>query len=527
MSKIIAISPTHNHDSGAALIIDGEIKYAIEEEKLTGVKSCYNWDLFPFISLARIERMSGINLFNCDHIAIPRIFSVKDFPKEYQTTEVIKKVKSYSHHMCHALGSYYTSGMDGKVISLSLDGAGLRSRGKIYLCDDGFTDLVHSMWRCSSSTLANLWGFSTQKMGWTIFKDEGKLVGLAGHGKVNQKIYEMLGNCLYYEGLSHKFSGWESMFEFSANKLMNDGWFSDSQKKADFAATLQKFSEDQMFLMLSDMRKRFPEYKKLCLSGGLFANVKLNQFINECGLYDEIFIHQAMGDAGLHLGAALLRAYDLKEIQKPIKPNNVFWGDSFSKEDWDMVIKTNPKVKYKSFNLREAATLIDEGFVVGVFNGRTEYGPRALGNRSIVVRATDPETHQKLNTRLKRTEIMPFAPSVLKEFADDIFDCKKSKYAAEFMTLCYNTKEDWIKKIPAVVHPIDKTARPQMVRRDANPFYYDLINEYRKISGLPIVLNTSFNAHGEPINNSPDQVIRHLLDNSVDYIVTEDYILSL
>jgi carbamoyltransferase len=234
-----------------------------------------------------------------------------------------------------------------------------------------------------------------------------------------------------------------------------------------------------------------------------------------------------MGDAGLHLGAALLRAYDLKEIQKPIKPNNVFWGDSFSKEDWDMVIKANSQVKHKSFNLREAATLIDEGFVVGVFNGRTEYGPRALGNRSIVVRATDPETHKKLNTRLKRTEIMPFAPSVLKEFADDIFDCKKSKYAAEFMTLCYSTKEDWINKIPAVVHPIDKSARPQMVRRDANPFYYELINEYRKISGLPIVLNTSFNAHGEPINNSPAQVIRHLLDNSVDYIITEDYILSL
>lgn len=114
MSKIIGISPTHNHDSGAALFADGEIKYAIEEEKLTGIKSCYSWDLFPSMSLASIDRMTGVNLFNCDHIAIPRIFSVKDFPKEYQTQDIIKKVKSYSHHMCHALGSYYTSGMDGK-----------------------------------------------------------------------------------------------------------------------------------------------------------------------------------------------------------------------------------------------------------------------------------------------------------------------------------------------------------------------------------------------------------------------------
>jgi carbamoyltransferase len=165
--------------------------------------------------------------------------------------------------------------------------------------------------------------------------------------------------------------------------------------------------------------------------------------------------------------------------------------------------------------------------VVGVFQGRTEYGPRALGNRSIVVRATDPETHKKLNERLKRTEIMPFAPSVLSGYEDEIFHCSKSKYTAESMTLCYNTRENWINKIPAVVHPVDKSARPQIVKKEANSFYYDLIEAYRKISGLPIVLNTSFNAHGEPINNYPNQVIKHLLDGSVDFIVTEDFILSL
>ncbi len=162
-----------------------------------------------------------------------------------------------------------------------------------------------------------------------------------------------------------------------------------------------------------------------------------------------------------------------------------------------------------------------------MFQGRTEYGPRALGNRSIIVKPTDPETHQKLNQRLKRTEIMPFAPSVLSEYAEDIFDCSKSKYTAEFMTLCYKTRPEWQSKIPAVVHPIDKSARPQIVKRDANPFYYDIIDAYRKISGFPIVLNTSFNAHGEPINNYPSQVIKHLLDGSVDFIVTEDFVMNL
>lgn len=529
MSKIIAISPTYGHDAGAALVVDGEVKIVIEEEKLTGIKASYNWPIFPDLSLTAIEKITGINLFNCDYVVSPRPTSMACpiFPQKYKVDEIAKKFKSYSHHMCHALGSYYCSGMEGKVISLSLDGAGLRSRSKIYLCEDGVTDMVHSSWRCISSSLANLWGFSTQHMGWRIMKDEGKVVGLAGHGKVVPKIYEYLGNCLYYENLTHKCSGWQSFFEFTANKLAEDGWFTDPQKKADYAATLEKFSEDQVYKLLYDMKKRWPDYKKLCLSGGLFANVKLNQFINECGLYDEIYIHQAMGDAGLFLGAALLKAYELKEITKPLKPNNVFWGESFLKEDWLSLLKIHQNFKIMDFNLDLAAKLINDGYVVGVFQGRTEYGPRALGNRSIVVKPTDPETHQKLNQRLKRTEIMPFAPSVLSEYAEEIFDCKKSKYTAEFMTLCYQTKENWINKIPAVVHPIDKSARPQIVKKESNPFYYNLIDAYRKLSGFPIVLNTSFNAHGEPINNYPHQVIKHLLDKSVDYIVTEDFIIYL
>jgi carbamoyltransferase len=527
MSKIIAISPTYAHDAGAALIIDGEIKFALEEEKLTGIKSIYNWPIFPNLCVSSIEKNFGINFYNCDHIVSPRPTSVSALPEKYQNLEIERKFSTFSHHACHALGSYYTSGMDGKVISLSLDGAGSRSRSKIYLCEDGLVDLVHSSWRCETSSLANLWGFSTQRMGWKAMKDEGKLVGLAGHGKFKPKIYEYLNHCLSYENLKHNGTGWDSMFNFIANKLQQDKWFNDPEKKADFAATLEKFSEDQVFKLLFDMKKRFPEYNKLCLSGGLFANVKLNQFINECGLYDEIFIHQAMGDAGLFLGAGLLKAYELNEIKKPLKPTNVFWGESFSKEKWEIFLSAYPNIRSKPFDLQKVAELINDGKVVGVFQGRTEYGPRALGNRSIVVRATDSETHKKLNERLKRTEIMPFAPSVLSGYEEEIFDCKNSKYTAEFMTLCYNTKENWINKIPAVVHPIDKSARPQIVKRDANPFYYDLIEAYRKISGLPIVLNTSFNAHGEPINNHPNQVMKHLLDGSVDFIVTEDFILSL
>lgn len=526
MSKILALSPSYGHDAGAALIINGEVKFCLEEEKLTGIKACYRPFIgLPDLCLETIERMTGVNILNCDHLAIARPYCLKHFPEKYNKPEVAAKITSYSHHMCHALGSYYTSGMDGKVISLSLDGAGMKSRSKIYLCEDGLTDLVHSSWYAIAASLANFWGFSANWMGWRILKDEGKIVGLAAHGKVNQKIYEYFNNCLYYDNLTHKRNGWVGLFSFTCNKLKQDGWFTDENKKADYAATLQKFTEDMVYSLLCDMKKAYPDYNKISLSGGLFANVKLNQFINESGLYEEIYIHPAMSDAGLPLGAGIMKAFELKEIKKPFKPKNVFWGESFSKQDWDIVLQENPQIKSESFDLNKVANLINDGKIVGVFQGKTEYGPRALGNRSIVVKPTDPETHQNLNKRLKRSEIMPFAPSVLSEYAEQIFDCNKSKYSSEFMTLCYNTRPEWVSKIPAVIHPIDKSARPHVVIKEANPFYYNIIEAYRKLSGLPIVLNTSFNAHGEPINNYPRQVIKHLLDDSVDYIVTEDFIM--
>ena len=121
---------------------------------------------------------------------------------------------------------------------------------------------------------------------------------------------------------------------------------------------------------------------------------------------------------------------------------------------------------------------------------------------------------------------MPFAPSVLSEYAEEVFGVKKSSYSAEFMTLCYETSEEWISKLPAVIQILDRSARPQVVRRETNPIYYDIIDSYRKISGIPVVLNTSFNAHGEPINNYPHQVLKHLEEEIVDFIITEDYIIS-
>ena len=294
MSSIIGLTPTYGHDFCATLIKDGKILYALEEDKLAGQKSNAILDSFPFKSMDSITANYGVSLENCDHIAIARPYSFDFFPQKYQTESIAKKIKSYSHHQCHTYGSYFTSGMEGKVITMSLDGSGIRSRSKIYKCDDNLPDLISSSWFPTAYSLANVYGCATQHLGWKILKDEGKTVGLAAHGNVNERVYNYLKTNIKLDGLAHKSADWYSIFTYFCDKLAKEGWFEKENLRADFAATVQKFAEDMVMEILAEVKKRCPDYNKLCLSGGLFANVKINQRINESNLFDEIFIHQAM-----------------------------------------------------------------------------------------------------------------------------------------------------------------------------------------------------------------------------------------
>ena len=195
--------------------------------------------------------------------------------------------------------------------------------------------------------------------------------------------------------------------------------------------------------------------------------MKLNQMINQLPFFDEVFVHPSMGDGGLSLGAALCKAHEVGDVKEPLKLDHVYFGQRFSKSQWDFHLSSG-EFKVQPFSYSAVAELINSGSVIGLFIGGTEYGPRALGNRSIVVRPTERGTHQMLNTKLKRTEIMPFAPSVLEEYAEEVFNVKKSSYTAEFMTMCYDTSDYWLEKIPAVVQALDKSSRPQVVRKQTN-----------------------------------------------------------
>lgn len=524
MSKILGIGNGW-HDTAIAYIEDGVIKGLYEEEKLTGIKAIFQTRIKPEKGLKCLQEKLGVRFQDIHYAAFSMPYR-KDFESDLSSSINKSRFSEHSHHNCHALGSYFTSGFDDKVLSISIDGSGMHSRNKIFLCDDGVFEQVHSQRIPLTASLATVWAESTNALGWQMLKDEGKVVGLAAHGEVDEKLYKLMNQCIYYEDLSFKPAEYKNLWMYLFGEIYKEK-LQEKTFRENFAATLQKFTEDSIVRYLTDVSHKYPEYKKVCFSGGLFANVKLNKVINELDLFEEIFIHPAMGDAGLALGAAICKAYEVGDIVKPQKLKNCFYGEDFSRTDWERHLLIHSEVlNVQPLNLNVLAQLIDQGNVIGLFAGRTEYGPRALGARSILVRPTDKETHAKLNERLNRTEIMPFAPSILKEKLNEVFIAEKSTYASEFMTLCYDTRPEWLHKIPAVVHSKDGTSRPQSVDKENNKLFYDIINEYYNLSGIPLVLNTSLNAHGEPINNYPHQVLKHLLNGCIDYIVTEDFIIS-
>jgi carbamoyltransferase len=515
-----------SHSAVASLIIDGKIHTIIEEERLTRIKSGDCFLSYPDNASKKIEEISGLKIKDADY----RIATLPA-PDAYYRKLLKTNYEKCSHHDAHNYGCYFTSGFEGKVLSISYDGGGETSLMKVFLCEDGKMSQVLNGKLSDFGSLPHIWGFFVTNMmvdeygnrKWKMCKDEGKLVGMAPDGKFDEKIYRILNSLMRYENLHFDGNPSQWRTNFVARQMQSLGYFSDLEKRQNFSYTLQYFTEEIFLNFLNDLNRLYPDYKKLCLSGGLFANVKLNQKINELDWVDEIFIHPAMGDEGLALGSGIKKAVELGDIKLPFKLQNASFGVNYD-NDYIQSVSTSYDFEKIPYEANYVAKKIDEGKIIGWFKGKFEYGPRALGNRSIIVKATEKETHQKLNQRLGRYEIMPFAPSILYENFEDVFGNPKSIYSAQFMTICYSTKEDWIEKIPSVLQKTDKTARPQVVSKTFNSDYYDLIYEYYKISGIPLVLNTSFNLHNEPIIDNPQQAFECLNKGVIDELVIEDYV---
>lgn len=414
------------------------------------------------------------------------------------------KLSRVEHHASHAANAYYTSGFDAALI-VTLDGYGSGLAGSVSEGRGGRMTRLHNVEYPHS--LGTFYESVTSALGLKPSRHEGKVVGLAAYGDP-----EVLQDVLL-----SRFDQRDGDFKIlESNNLFFARWLASHFPKIDVAAAYQRVLELVAVAYVA-YYVRQTGLRSLVLSGGVVANVKLNQRLKEIPGVEHIFVHPNMGDGGCGTGAALLQFAETSDLSRPLR--DVYWGPEFSDaEIGEALARARLPSTHHSPIEPEVARLIAAGKVVARFNGRMEYGPRALGNRSILYHAKEPAVNQWLNQRLGRTEFMPFAPATL---FDERHACYKNvdgaEYAAQFMTITFDCTERMKRESPAAVH-VDGTARPQLVTERANPSFHRILTEYHRLSGIPCVINTSFNMHEEPIVCTPDDAVRAFLQGNLDYL---------
>lgn len=427
---------------------------------------------------------------------------------------VLGKLKRVEHHGSHAANAYYTSGFSDALI-VTLDGYGSGLAGSVSAGRNGAIERLHGVQYPHS--LGTFYESVTSALGFQPSRHEGKIVGLAAYGDPTVLEDVLLSRFDQQEG---DFRILESHNPFFSRLLAVEF------PKIDVAAAYQRVLERVACAYVGHYVRK-TGLKNLVLSGGVVANVKLNQRLKELEGVDKIFIHPNMGDGGCGTGAALMECarVDGASLVKPLL--DVFFGPSFSAEEIALALNRSqlPFTQYSPIEPKIAA-LIAAGKVVARFDGRMEYGPRALGNRSILYHAKEPAVNQWLNQRLGRTEFMPFAPATLFEKRHECYqNVDGGEYAAQFMTLTFDCTASMKRDSPAAVH-VDGTARPQLVSATSNPSFYKILTEYHQLTGIPSLINTSFNMHEEPIVCTPDDAIRAFLQGNLDYLAIGEFLVA-
>ena len=431
-------------------------------------------------------------------------------------------IRFIDHHFAHACSAYFTSGLREATV-ITMDGAGDNCSSRVYFVRDGRFRVV---WNIDSfNSIGNYYAYITHICGFKAQKHEGKITGLAAYGE--PAYMDILKRFIAYQDGSTVNRG--EVFYWAAVREIEKS-LPRSFKREDLAASMQQVLEEVCSAYIQHWVEKAGR-GDVALAGGIFANVKLNQRVHELPAVRSLFVHPGMGDEGLAVGAAFAQsASSGKASSTPIdsvKLGDVYFGPSYGvKEIEAAVAEQGMNAEYIRDIDRKTAELLAQGHVVARFDGRMEYGPRALGNRSILYQPTDPTANDWLNKRLKRTEFMPFAPVTLDEFAGQCYEnLDGARYPAKFMTITFNCT-DWMKQhCPAVVH-VDGTARPQLVDRETNPSYFRILQEYHKLTGLPCVINTSFNMHEEPIVCTPTDALRAFKDGGLDYLAIGNFLVK-
>lgn len=467
-------------------------------------------------------------------------------------------LETRNHHLCHAASAYYQGGKDPALI-ITGDGSGDGLSMGVYIGQGGVIRQLHGV--SDQHSLGKFYSGITKYLGFKRNRHEGKITGLAAYGDPQKLMTQVrklvditpdqrdfrtpladiyspakvqLANVVHFLRGDYYGSHYSNVqldylretfhHQYSKGKVVasDDGYDGNTYHREDIAAAAQGLLEECTVAFIRSFIEE-TGLKDIVLAGGIFANVKVNQRVAEIEGVRSVFIHPNMGDGGTTAGAAfLLWAEHLGSQGKIFEPyaiEDVYYGPGYSDAQIEAAISSFPFQYRRSTAVEEeSAELVAHKKVVGRFDGRMEYGPRALGNRSILADPTDKSINDWLNDRLRRTEFMPFAPSVLYEAAPQLYkNYSIGEYPSYFMTITFDVYPEWVKRAPAVCH-VDGTARPQVVKQSANPSYYKILKEYEKRTGLPLLVNTSFNMHEEPIVCTPEDALRSLQNGCVDVL---------
>ena len=558
----------HSHDANVALYDDYELIAAVAQERPTRIKG--DGGRFPAEAMAECLAQAGLKAADVEAVALPRVgypraayrkraFLPFPYGKAKDELELIRVMTRqmigdpeaaldapaylarvglapshrhfYNHHLSHALGALFHTDVDDALIYTS-DGGGDRAYYSARRLQGGRLEEIFGGEKDSralrrpqdkADSLGNLYYFVTEALGFKPMRHEGKVLGLAAFGK---PVHAAALRAHYRVDEDGQVKGAAPMKAIAAHvrALAKDA------KREDLAASAQQVLEDETLESLAKITARFPA-RNIALSGGVFANVKLTQRIAERFPFGEVFVYPAMSDQGEAAGGVLeflLKRDGLAAwLKQRRRFGNLYFGRDYMPGAHAVFAAGGARVVADTDVAQAAARLIADGKIVGTYLGRGEYGPRALGARSIMAAAGDRAINDWLNKRLDRTDFMPFAPVVRAERANDVFDLPASlHYTARFMTVTCNVKAEWRARMPAVVH-VDGTARPQLIVREDNPTYYDILHAYEAISGVPVTINTSFNVHEEPIINRPEEALKALAQGRVDYLVTDSAVWAL
>ena len=597
---MIIIGINFGHDAAVAIIRNGKVLAAIEEEKVSRIKQDFGW---PRNSLKRLLAEHSIKPSEVDAIVmatevthnlgkaevkyrftkeridknieylnrITNYFGLPISKPGNDNGELIKKlIKAegfvnarflrFNHHLAHAASAFYVSPIDLSLVITS-DGHGGRSSFNFYKVGSQGLEVIRE--NDYTTSVGLFYSSITRLLGFRATRHEGKITGLAAYGKAGP-LLQKFRNLFFYENgrlcrfphndlemwwkklkiisklnfssrINLKTSESDLSIDYARRGQVLLSWLKENTvgySKEDIAFACQKVAEEVTVKELEIVLNENFNGQNVAvgLAGGVFANVRINQMIYETKGVSNIFVQPAMGDSGLAIGLAMLGDIDLTNKSKEERHyafKDTYIGPDYTKDVESFIeeIKAEAIVIKMDKPAKEIAQMLMDNKVVGFWHGSMEWGPRALGRRSMILNTFDRTVNDSVNKRLNRTEFMPFAPSIIDyKMETYIPSYRKDCPAADYMTITYDVDPKYHDQLQAVVH-VDGTARPQVVKKETNPYYYEVIDEFYKLSGCGAIVNTSFNAHEEPIVSGPEVAYKALKEDRIDSLVIDNYLI--